>query len=108
MDKSDLLKMLDLEGKEALPVAEDLAIASTEPAAPSKPASPTALELDDWAVRRGQDLLEDSERLQALAMDDHAVADFHGAVFLPEPELRPDCRDRLRHELVQELLRTRD
>jgi uncharacterized protein with von Willebrand factor type A (vWA) domain len=85
-----------------------LTITPTELAAPAQPASPTALDLDEWALRRGQDLREDSERLQALDLDDHAIADFHGAAFLPDPQLLPECTDELRHQFVQQLLETPD
>ena len=64
MDKDDLLKLLDLEGKEAAPSeATDLALTSTADTKPPKAASPTALELDDWALRRGGEVMADSERL---------------------------------------------
>src|SRR5262245_56867929 len=106
MEKDDLLKMLDLQGKEAEPVAEDLAITSTADTKPPKAASPTALELDDWALRRGGEVLADSERLQALGLGEHAVADFHAAAFEPDPRLKEDCTDPQRREFVQQLLET--
>jgi len=47
MDRDDLLRMLDLSGKEVTPEeAKELAILPTEEQ-PEKPASPTALELDE-------------------------------------------------------------
>jgi hypothetical protein len=47
--------------------------------------SPTALDLDEWALRKGRDVLADSERLQALNPGEHAIADFHASAFLPDP-----------------------
>src|SRR5262245_46668313 len=105
--RDDLLKLLDLDGKEATPAeAEELAITSTTDLKPRRPASPTALELDDWAVRRGREVLHDSERLRGLALDAHAVADFHGAAFEPDPQLTEACVDPQRHAFVQQLLET--
>ncbi len=107
VSRDDLLKLLDLEGKEATPVeAEDLAITPTTDLTPRRPASPTALELDDWAVRRGREVLHDSERLRGLGLDTHAVADFHGAAFEPDPQLTEDCIDPQRNAFVQQLLET--
>src|SRR5262245_11525262 len=107
MNREDLLKLLDLRGTEAAQPAEELAIT---PAAPAKPAgtSPTALELDEWALRRGRDLLRDSERLRGLGLDEHAVADFHECAFAPEPRLRDDCTDPRRQAFIGQLLETPD
>src|SRR5262249_28125471 len=108
VNKDDLLKMLDLAGKEAGPEqATDLAAPTSEPA-PSQNASPTALELDGWALRKGRDALDDSERLQALGIDEYAAADFHAAAFEPDPRLVPECADPLRHEFLQQLMETPD
>ncbi len=108
MDKNDLLKMLDLGGKEATPQqATDLAITSTDnPAA--GPSSPTALELDAWALRQGRDLLAASERIRETGLDEHAVADMHGAAFEPDPRLKDDCVDVQRQEFLGQLLETPD
>ncbi len=105
MKHEDLLKMLDLEGKEALPAAEDLAITSTEPT-PATAANPTALELDDWGMRRGRELREESERLEQLDLNEHALADCFGAAFEPDPLVRDDCVDPQRQEFFRQLLET--
>ena len=106
MNRDDLLKLLDLNGKAVVPAgAADLAVtaAVTDPA-PS--AHATALDLDDWALRRGRELRAESERLQATGLDDLAVADCHGAAFLPDPVLWPDCADPRRHAFLAQLLDT--
>src|SRR5437660_712783 len=64
MSNDDLLRMLDLEGKEAPPTNEPLPITAAGVGAKSTPASPTVLCLDDWGLRRGEDVLRESERLQ--------------------------------------------
>src|SRR5207302_8718784 len=106
MNRDDLLKLLDLDGPAVVPAgADDLAVtpAATGPA-PS--AHPTALDLDDWALRRGRELLAESGRLQATGLDDLAVADCPGAAFLPDPVLWPDCSDPRRHAFLAQLLET--
>jgi uncharacterized protein with von Willebrand factor type A (vWA) domain len=111
VNKDDLLKMLDLGGKEAAPSpaegATDLAITPTEHQ-PAKASSPTALELDEWGLRRGREVLDDSERLRQTGLDENAVADFHGAAFEPDPRLKEGCLDPRRHQFVQQLLQTPD
>jgi hypothetical protein len=77
----DLLKMLDLGGTEPSPTAAEPVIETTSPTTPPVPAGPTALELDAWALRRGRELLDESDRLKGLALDEYAVADFHACGF---------------------------
>ena len=73
MNREELLEMLDLAGKEAAPVAEAVILTRRRAETPTsaKPASPTALQLDDWALRRGRDLLE-GERTAARAASGRA------------------------------------
>src|SRR5205085_106683 len=67
MSNEDLLKMLDLGGEEAPPQGEALPITAGG-GETTAPASPTALRLDAWGLRRGEDVLRESERLpQCLA-----------------------------------------
>ncbi|HEY1377755.1 MAG TPA: hypothetical protein VGF55_13230 [Gemmataceae bacterium] len=106
MTKVELRKLLDLGGMEAPPPSDPSAVVVTERATSKEPASPTALELDDWALRRGRDLLAASERLQALDVGEHAVADFHACAFEPDPKLLDACADERRHEFVRQLLDT--
>ena len=100
--------MLDLGGKEPAPAeATELAITPHDEV-PARPASPTALELDGWGLRRGREVLEGSERLRQTGLDEHAAADMHGAAFEPDPRLREDCADPRRREFLAQLLQTPD
>jgi uncharacterized protein with von Willebrand factor type A (vWA) domain len=113
MNPEDLLKMLDLEGKEAAPAGEPLPLTSGSDTKPAAPVSPTALHLDEWGLRRGQDVLRASERLQAclarVGDEQHqarAVADFHAAAFETDPRLQEACADPLRLEFIRQLMET--
>jgi uncharacterized protein with von Willebrand factor type A (vWA) domain len=113
MSNDDLLRMLDLEGKEAAQTNETLPIVSTTEGKKTTPASPTALRLDDWGLRRGEDVLRESERLQqclaGLGDEERqaqAVADFHGAAFEVDPQLNEGCTDPLRWQFMKQLLET--
>lgn len=114
MSNDDLLKMLDLQGEESAPASDGLRIA---PAAAAQSAgaslSPTALKLDEWGLRRGEDVLGESARLQECLADldgweqqAHAVADFHGAAFEFDPQLNEGCADQLRGQFLQQLVET--
>jgi uncharacterized protein with von Willebrand factor type A (vWA) domain len=107
MDPSDLLKMLDLGGTEVAPSSVSAVIEpSGLPASASR--NPTALEIDEWGLRRGRDLLAESERLKQVGTDAHAAADFFAAAFDPDPRLRESCVDSRRHEFLTQLLGTPD
>jgi uncharacterized protein with von Willebrand factor type A (vWA) domain len=108
VDSDDLLRMLDLHGKEA--AREDAAEPAITPAGAlgAADASPTALELDDWGLRRGREALAESDRLRQTGLDENAVADFHGAAFEPEPRLKEACADPLRLEFLGQLLQAPD
>src|SRR5947199_7337655 len=109
MEKADLLRMLDLGGKDASPTPDDgVSITSTPAAVPPEAASPTALKLDGWGLRKGEELLAASDRLQSLGTDSLEAADFHGAAFLPDPQLHEGCTDSRRHEFLKQLLQTPD
>ncbi|HEX4607090.1 MAG TPA: hypothetical protein VH092_02710 [Urbifossiella sp.] len=106
MDPRHLLKMLDLDGKPPDAPAETGVVAPTAgPAAPAR-ASPTALEVDEWGLRRGRDLVAESDRLRAAGTDAFAAADFFAAGFDPDPRLTEACTDPLRHRFVRQLLDT--
>ena len=106
MNRDDLLKMLDLSGKERIAAAPDELSISPHGTKPNVSASPTALEVDEWGLRRGRELLAESERLEGLNLNEAAIADFHTAAFHPEPLLRPDCMDAKRHEFLTQMLET--
>jgi uncharacterized protein with von Willebrand factor type A (vWA) domain len=108
MDSDDLLRMLDLPGEEA--AREEAAEPAITPAGAlgTADASPTALELDDWGLRRGREALAESDRLRQTGVDENAIADFHGAAFEPEPRLKKACADPLRLEFLAQLLQAPD
>ncbi|HEX3313435.1 MAG TPA: hypothetical protein VHR72_01035 [Gemmataceae bacterium] len=105
MDPNDLLKMLDLGGTEAVPPGESLSIDTNQPAKVES-IDPTALEVDEWGLRRGRDLIAESERLKTAGTDEFAAADFFCAGFDPDPRLKDACRDTRRHEFLTQLLAT--
>jgi uncharacterized protein with von Willebrand factor type A (vWA) domain len=113
MSNDDLLRMLDLSGRDAAPAGEPLKVTSPGETKPAQPASPTALRLDGWGLRRGRDVLRDCDRLQdclaGLGGEEaqaDAVADFHAAAFEPDPRLHAACVDPLRLEFVAQLMGT--
>jgi uncharacterized protein with von Willebrand factor type A (vWA) domain len=110
VDREELLKLLDLSGKETIATEEPLDIRPGEAGKVErpKPASPTALQLDDWARRKGHELLKESDRLRDLKLDAHAVADFHGCAFEADPRLGEDCVDPRRRDFIEALLETPD
>jgi uncharacterized protein with von Willebrand factor type A (vWA) domain len=99
MSNDELNKLFDLEGG-SMP---SLGFETTQKPAE---ASPTALKLDQWSLRKGTELLAESPRLRKLNLSSVAVADLHAAAFLPNPELEESCIDPLRKEFIQELLST--
>ena len=112
MSNDDLLRMLDLEGKEAPQWNEALPITAVGEAK-SIQASLTALRLDDWGLRRGEDVLNESKRLQntlnsieGWEAQARAVADFHGAAFEVDPQLNEGCTDKLRWDFLKQMLET--
>jgi uncharacterized protein with von Willebrand factor type A (vWA) domain len=102
--------MLDLHGKEAAPVEEatELAITPTLPETPASLASPTALVLDSWGLRKGEELLAGNERIKAMKLGKEEVADFHAAAFEPCPQLHERCADARRLEFLTQMLQTPD
>lgn len=89
------------EGVDTSPGIEDATIATQ-----TQKVSPTALSLDKWGMRRGEELLQESERLQSWKLESTEVADLHGAAFEPEPQLAESCQDERRHEFFKTLLET--
>jgi hypothetical protein len=110
VNRDDLLKMLDLAGKDALPAEEatELAITPRLPETPVSAASPTALVLDDWGRRKGEELLASNARMKALQLNVDEVADFHAAAFEPCPQLQAHCVDALWRDFLEQLLQTPD
>ena len=108
MNKDELLPLLDRGGTEAAPAATALAVTAVAPAEPAAGASPTALSVDEWGLRRGRDLLGESERLRRATEDEFAAADFFTAAFVPDPQLLPTCADPQRREFLGQMLDTPD
>ena len=113
MSNDDLLALLDLGARPAAPNGTSTSVIKKAKSKPTKPPSPTALHLDGWGLRRGKDVLKDSDRLKEslskIGDEDvqaHAVADFHAAAFEPDPQLHEACADPLRLEFVKQLMDT--
>jgi uncharacterized protein with von Willebrand factor type A (vWA) domain len=113
MSPDDLLKLLDLDGQDQPVASQDLALTQAEDQKTAIYTSPTALHLDEWGLRRGVDLLRDSEQLQQSLgsvgdrqAQEHAAADFHGVAFEVEPLLQEACVDPLRLQFLTQLLDT--
>jgi uncharacterized protein with von Willebrand factor type A (vWA) domain len=105
MDPNELLKMLDLKAK-STPPDKAVTLATNTTTTPAESVSPTALEIDEWGLRRGRDLVVESERLQQAGTDDFAAADFFSAAFEPEPKLTAGCVDQRRHQFLAQMLET--
>jgi uncharacterized protein with von Willebrand factor type A (vWA) domain len=99
MNHDELNKLLDLDGG-------TLPSYGSEPTQKPAELSLTALKLDQWSLRKGNELLVESPRLRKLNLTSVAVADLHAAAFLPNPELVESCSDPLRKQFVEELLST--
>ena len=107
MNQDELLKLLDLKQQDSATVpASELDITSAAPTAKPRSQNLTAFHTDRWSIRRGMDLLEESERLAKLKLDHFAIADFHTAAFDPDPQLQADCIDTQRYEFLKQLLET--
>jgi uncharacterized protein with von Willebrand factor type A (vWA) domain len=110
MDPQELLKLLDLNAKPptVTPTTDGSVEAAPTTDNPTATASPTALVVDEWGLRRGRDLVSESERLQTIGTSPWAAADFFHAAFDPAPTLQANCIDPLRHQFLTQLLDTPD
>lgn len=106
MDQNELLKLLDLNAKPPPDTSSPLTASEPTAAHPARSTNPTALEVDEWGLRRGRDLVAESERLQRLGTDEFAAADFFSAGFEPAPRLLGSCADHRRHQFLAQLLET--
>lgn len=88
------------------------------------PASETALQLDDWSLRRGAEVLAESEKLRGLfdvptfdidqplgkpaelSQAQLATADFHAAAFEPSPQIAERCKNERIHRYMKNLMET--
>lgn len=105
MDPQDLLSFLDLDAKPPI-LAEHASVIVSAASCPATLASPTALDVDAWGLRRGRDLVAESDRLRQSGTDESAAADFFAVAFDPDPRLLEACTDPLRREFVAQLLDT--
>jgi len=105
MDSNELLKLLNLNAK---PPERSSSLAASEPDShpPAGSTNPTALAVDEWGLRRGRDLVAESERLQKVGTDAFAAADFFAAAFEPQPRLNDGCVDAKRHQFLTQLFDT--
>lgn len=110
MNRKQLLNLLDLDGTENRPPGQESELPATTNtgSGPAHSTNLTAFQLDEWALRRGTDLLDGNAEIQATGLDRHAVADFHAAAFEPGPLLQDGCVDPDRHEFLKQLLQTPD
>ena len=99
MNNDEINKLLDLEGG-------SLPSYGSESTPKAQESSLTALKLDQWSLRKGNELLVESPRLRKLNLSAACVSDLHAAAFLPNPELVESCSDPLRKQFVQELINT--
>jgi uncharacterized protein with von Willebrand factor type A (vWA) domain len=113
VSNDDLLALLDLGAKPPAPNGTHTSVIKRVETKTTTPPSPTALQLDGWGLRRGKDVLKESDRLKeslsGLGDEDVqalAVADFHAAAFEPDPQLHEACVDPLRLEFVKQLMET--
>jgi uncharacterized protein with von Willebrand factor type A (vWA) domain len=107
MDPKDLLRLLDLDGKPPdPPPGPSVVTAADSPPPPAAGASPTAMAVDAWGLRRGRELVAESDRLRKAGTDEFAAADFFASAFDPDPRLVEACADPRRHEFLAQLLDT--
>ena len=105
MDPKELLELLDLDGEPPDIVDAPPVITPTD-SPPAVGASPTALDVDDWGLRRGRDLVAESDRLRQTGANEYAAADFFAAAFDPDPQLVESCAEPARHRFLGVLLDT--
>lgn len=106
MDAKDLLELLDLDGTPPDPPPSAGAVVTPAAAGPPADANPTALEVDEWGLRRGRDLVAEGGRLRTAGADGFAAADYFTSAFDPDPRLVEACTDRRRHQFLARLLET--
>jgi uncharacterized protein with von Willebrand factor type A (vWA) domain len=106
MDPNELLTLFDLDGTPPDATPAGLLAPDTAGTATTADPGPTALAVDAWGLRRGRELLAESDRLRGAGTDEFAAADFFVAAFDPDPELLPACVDPTRHRFIATLLGT--
>ena len=84
MNQDELLKLLDLKNQDPTPThPAPFEIMAGAPLRPEPSAHATVFPMDEWSLRRGSDLLEESDRLTKLNLDPFAIADFTSRHLIP-------------------------
>ena len=68
----------------------------------------TELSLDLWSLRQGESLLQESLKLQQLALSKEEVADLHGMAFLPNLEFHKQSQDSVRRQFMEQLTQSHE
>ena len=68
----------------------------------------TELKLDLWGLRQGESLIQESPKLQQLALNQEEVADLHGLAFLPSPEFHEQSQDSVRRHFMEQLVQSHE
>lgn len=63
----------------------------------------TELKLDQWSLRQGEDLLQESFKLQQWALTSTEVADLYGIAFLPNLEFHEISQNQMRRRFMEGL-----
>jgi uncharacterized protein with von Willebrand factor type A (vWA) domain len=106
MDYDEILRRLDLSGETYdRPVGFRVEEHKTEEPPPDPPAE-TALQLDAWGRRRGDELYASESTFRSLGLDAPAVADFFGVSFEPAVEFHERCVDPHRLKFLTALVDT--
>ncbi len=119
MTTEDLFAALDIAPEDTGPV--DMDDTPARQAEQSAPASPTALDLDAWSLRRGEEALQGDvlgpiltdgqyavtapDKLDAAA---HTAADCLAAAFEPTPRLAERCADETKGRYFRQLMETEE
>jgi len=115
LDTDKLLDALNLDADSVNTDDVDLGTDTTA-TAKAPPASPTALKLDEWSVRRGEDAMSKGDVLPPILHplisseeeETLIAADMMGAAFELEPELAESCEDPIRHRFMEQLMQTEE
>jgi len=109
MTQEELLAALEIAPEDPGPIDLD----GDAPAVPTgPPPSPTALDLDEWSMRRGAESLDGEilgPILETQEDRDHAeatAADCLAAAFEPTPQLAENCADETRGRYFAQLMET--
>ncbi len=122
MTREELLSALDVAPDASMATLDPADLDDGEQARPAgPPPSPTALKLDDWSIRRGQEAAygevlgpvlgfkpdDATAKYRTGAAEAELVAaDMLAACFEPDPQLAESCTDETRHRFLDALMHT--